>query len=337
MVCTRSGDSLCLDLNTSTQDLIVSTSGAELCATHRKPAPKPKDCVRATDNTFKGEVDVTSRVVVGDPVEKSPLHWSVPYDVIDAAGNKAATAWRDVIVEEVDIFGLEDKVRREVLAEKDNEIQDAVNKAVAKERARIERENPKKKNRNTVADSCPACPKCNCERDTRSSSSAFDKSKCDKYCEEKYAGQCSNVTSVSFLEELEAFLRSNVVIAIVGVLVTILVIRFILTLLFNPRALFGRTDYSYPVMTGDGLVVTNTQAMTPSVPTQPRQPSFSDPASNGGMHRRVPETGGLFSPPENRRYNSAAPASYHSSAFDDSIYADQDIITPGGTSKRGRR
>ena len=56
--------------------------------------------MKAFDQTYKGKVDLSEHVVVGEPIKKGHLRWSVPYDVTDDAGNRATTVWRDVVVEE---------------------------------------------------------------------------------------------------------------------------------------------------------------------------------------------------------------------------------------------
>lgn len=55
-------------------------------------------CAVALDPTLngKGHRDVTSRIVVGEPVHLSGLAWKIPLDVTDEAGNKAPTVFREV-------------------------------------------------------------------------------------------------------------------------------------------------------------------------------------------------------------------------------------------------
>ena len=62
------------------------TAGAELCATHLNRNPDPSDCVQAHNVTYSGRVDLSKKVVVGEPIQKSNLPWSVPYDVKDELG-----------------------------------------------------------------------------------------------------------------------------------------------------------------------------------------------------------------------------------------------------------
>jgi len=144
------------------RSMIKATSGAELCATTTKPIVHPTDCVSAKDHTYKGIVDLTSRVSVGEPVPNednggdaaaSPLQWKVPYNVMDDAGNKATTVWRNVIVEEVDIDDFEQKVKMDMLASRKEEVNHAVNEALAKER---------RKRNNINSRDCPTCDPCNC-------------------------------------------------------------------------------------------------------------------------------------------------------------------------------
>ncbi len=54
-------------------------------------------CVHATDNTGGGNmIDVTSNVIVGEPIAVATGLWRVPYDVVDDAGNRGETVFRHV-------------------------------------------------------------------------------------------------------------------------------------------------------------------------------------------------------------------------------------------------
>jgi hypothetical protein len=307
--------------------LIDSTSGAELCATHRAPNPKPSDCVKATDHTYRGVDDISSRVEIGEPVEKSPMHWSVPYNVVDAAGNKAATVWRDVVVEEVDIFDLENNVRQEVLASKDKEIKEAIRKAVAEERAKHEQVESKTKtsSRRDEPKSCPACPKCICQYEE------FHTSKCDSYCETEFTGSCPSSREFQWLffaQYLWGAVTSNMTATLAATTIAVFAVRFLFTLLFNPDAFFGYAQYNFE------RASSNIRAET--VAGERPRPPYTDPPN---ASRRAPE-GGIFSPQSSREYYHGnnnfrspplAPANGGTSPFDDSIYADE-IITPN---KRG--
>ncbi len=53
-------------------------------------------CAKAMDEGPLGSRDISSRIVVGEPVHIGGLNWKVPYDVSDEAGNTASTVYRMV-------------------------------------------------------------------------------------------------------------------------------------------------------------------------------------------------------------------------------------------------
>ena len=166
--------------------MIKASSGAELCATKTKSNVRPIDCVKATDETYKGVVDLSSRVTVGEPVPKNgiSLQWQVPYNVVDDAGNKAQTVWRDVIVEEVDLHEFERKTRKAILSNREEEVEHAVKKAVAEEKRRAARSNSV----GGASGDCPKCETCNCSnRRGGGSGASLSASDCDSICEKKIA------------------------------------------------------------------------------------------------------------------------------------------------------
>ena len=140
--------------------MIVATSGAELCATYTRSNPLPVNCVRATDHTYLGNVDLSSKVTVGNPEKVSLLEWKVPYNVMDEAGNAATTVWRHLLVEEVDLWEIEEKIRAGVLADKDVAIQKAVERALVVERSKQTNIAVPNESKNSA---CPACPSCECK------------------------------------------------------------------------------------------------------------------------------------------------------------------------------
>lgn len=152
--------------------MIKATDGAELCATHSKRNPNPFSCAIATDHTYLGHKDLSAKVTIGSPIKISQFEWKVPYNVVDDAGNAADTVWRRVIVEEVDLDELEEKIRKDILSDKEMAIKDAVQVALENER-RNSATNP-----SLSQQSCPPC-KCN-ESNVRSASSLND---CEKHCE----------------------------------------------------------------------------------------------------------------------------------------------------------
>lgn len=108
-------------------------------------------------------------MTVGEPVPKnngSPLQWKVPYNVMDEAGNKAKTVWRDIIVEEVDIDDFDKKVKvADVASTKSNESRD-------------ERNNKRE------------CPPCNCKSEPRQQqrgNGGMSRAECNSQCESKIA------------------------------------------------------------------------------------------------------------------------------------------------------
>jgi hypothetical protein len=163
--------------------MIKASAGAELCATKAKPNVRPADCIRATDQTYKGLVDLSSKVIVGEPVPKDgfPLQWRVPYNVVDDAGNKAQTVWRDVILEEVDLIEFEQKTRAAVLAHRKDEVEHAVQKAVTEEKRRTARSGAAGSN---GAGDCPKCEICNCNN-KKGGNGGLSSSDCELICEKK--------------------------------------------------------------------------------------------------------------------------------------------------------
>lgn len=99
----------------------------------------------------------------------------MPYNVVDAAGNKAQTVWRDVIVEEVDLHEFEKKTRASVLEHRRDEVEHAVQKAVAEERRRTAVSGSKN------SGACPKCEVCNCSnRGSGNSASGLSDAECEK-------------------------------------------------------------------------------------------------------------------------------------------------------------
>ncbi len=196
------------------RNMIQASSGAELCATNTRTNPRPVDCVRATDYTYLGNVDLSSRVTVGNPVQVYPLEWKVPYNVMDEAGNAATTVWRQVIVEEVDLFKMEEKIRIDVLADKDFEIKEAVRVALEEERAKQRKKDttrPRESNSITQK-SCTACPVCDCKKKSNDLTAAQCLQQCDKKiekmnmtCQDPTETKQNSTTIQILLERLMSF------------------------------------------------------------------------------------------------------------------------------------
>ena len=213
--------------------MIAKTSGAELCATHQHSKPSPTDCVRAFDETYKGRVDLSKKVKVGEPVQKSPLHWSVPYDVSDAAGNKAATVWRDVIVEEVDLEDVASKMRREFEKEKEAAIKKAVDVALVEERNKASSRSTSRRQ----TPKCPDCPKCNCP----DSGGGLDEAACNAMCEARMESCAVNEQNrlIRIVLWLEGFLPASLapaVLLVVAFVSFFMFFRFILSFFEEQRS-----------------------------------------------------------------------------------------------------
>lgn len=234
--------------------MIKSTQGAELCATHENSRPRPSNCVKAYDETYSGRVDLSSNVVVGDPVKRSDLHWSIPYYVKDEAGNEAKAVWRDVVVEEVDLEAMESKIRQEIDSSREAEIKKAVDKAVQEERKKTASGNKSNNRRGTTGLDCPKCPVCG-ESQSQSaralgdSANNFDVSMCDKICADR-AQQCSSQEQTFVIRAL-LVLEDHLPAEIVPILLLILfvsgaifVVRFVVLLVFYPGS-FSASSYDY--------------------------------------------------------------------------------------------
>ena len=319
--------------------MIDATLGAELCSTHSYPNPLPSDCVKAFDYTYKGKIDLSNRVVVGVPVEKSPLQWSVPYNVVDDAGNHASTAWRDVVVEEVDIGDLEERIRREVMAARKVDIEEAVKLALADERSKNKNASPT----STSRVGCPVCPKCPQCKEARLEA----EKECASYCDAKHPGTCKNVV-VDFWAQFDG---NNPLVNLMVLGCFIVVLRFMITLWFNPGALIGRTNYDYvttvaPIVPGT-TSTPSTPAMQGAFVPPSRGPSYSDPLYGEVVREPAPIHGGLFSPMSSRLYRTydngnLAPSSSDSPyrSFNPDvvdIYADSVMPGETGDFRSGRR
>ena len=313
--------------------MIKQTSGAELCATHARPNPSPSDCVRASDHTFRGTVDLSDRVTVGEPIKKGHS-WSVPYDVIDDAGNKAKTVYRTVRVEEVDLNGIERRIRDEVLADKKQEIERAVAVAVEKER----RKSPKEA-RNTQK--CSPCPECTCPDKKNGLSDAQCKSLCDERIRSEL-NTCPNMEGTLSLSkdtlhplvgEVLSFFESifspsillTILLSTFGFFVLLLIWR-IYTAIFDSRHIYYYTKDDEE----------RERAMLGAV-SYYRSPGTTSTASSATTSRPMPPRvtlsgaavgNGIFSPPENRMFRQREVFSPHSSADGGSIYAGMTPITP---------
>ena len=299
------------------QEMIRSTAGAELCATHQNSSPQPVDCVNAYDETYRGKEDLSSKVVVGEPVQKSAHRWSVPYDVSDAAGNVAETVWRDVVVEELELGELERKIRAEVLVQKDAEIKAAVSKAIEEDRRKNRRTTGSASSRN-----CPACPKCECKQ-------GLDIASCEEYCSIK-AEQCAvnadklAVRVLLFMESIFPPSTAPYILLFVVLAVVLQLVRFVATLIFT-RSAYTRTFYAGDRPSGPML--------DPSLYNDPSADAYRSmpmPSST----RQYPVDNGFMSPRSEGFLSPSSEYGVRSNGYSGaaSIYEESPVITP---SRRG--
>lgn len=172
-------------------------------------------------------------MTVGKPVKTSAHRWSIPYDVNDMAGNAATTVWRDVVVEEVDLVVAEAKIREEVLQNQKIAIQKAVDKALEEDRRKRDSVPGSPRDRKTLQ-GCPDCPTCDC-------SGKSDESKCLAVCDAR-TKECAIdnesfvVRTMIWLERMFPPTMVPIVLACAVVALTFLMLRWTLTLIFNPQA-----------------------------------------------------------------------------------------------------
>ena len=173
-------------------------------------------------------MDLSKAVVVGEPIKKSILRWSVPYNVKDVAGNVAKTVWRDVIVEEVDVAKIEAKIREEFL-----NMQRIKDKAI-EEASKIKEASATKSRDRRVSGLCAECPKCDL-------SGKISESSCQEICNARIKSCAIDEETliVQILIWLEWWFPPSMVPIVLicnAIVITLLMLRWILTLLFNPQA-----------------------------------------------------------------------------------------------------
>lgn len=324
--------------------MIRASSGAELCASHGNPNPKPRDCVKAIDRTYQGDIDLSDRVVVGEPIKKSSLRWSVPYDVVDDAGNKATTVWRDVVVQEVDLASVETKIRQEVMKDQEEKTERAVQKALREEKIKWEREkagrstssSSRSRQGRNAAKTCPACPPCDCPN---SEAVGVSRESCEAYCE-NVARSCT-LSDESYMYRSLFWLEDLVPPALIPLLgiVTVLFIlfvfaRFIIAVIFNPLS-YQSNGYGYVGPSNDDGLLRSPGAAFQIAPPPPRE-SLAD-TNNSFFSPSGTQAG--YQSPEFRQRSPATPASsaHRGEVFDESIYnTTPSIITPSRTGEGGR-
>lgn len=325
--------------------MVRATAGAELCATSSNTNPKPSDCVKAVDRTYKGDVDLSDRVVVGEPIQKAPLQWSVPYNVKDEAGNAAVTVWRDVVVQEVDLASVESLIRAEVTREQEAAQQKAIQKAVREERTKWDREqaNNNRNKRSSSTKTCPACPPCDCP-DTPETT----RESCSQYCE-NISKSCS-LSDESFVYTLLFWLEDYLSPSLVPALIlcalicfALVGVRIALTTIYNPRTY---QNHSYSPSYGpmnDEMILRSPQPVMGSSPAPPLRQSLT----TMGNISTTSGNASFLSPPGTQQPSFASPSFPSSNGaprdrpaepmYDESIYMSPPLITPSKTGDGVRR
>lgn len=279
---------------------------------------------------------MSSSVVVGDPVHKTPLHWRVPYNVKDAAGNAAETVWRDVVVEEVNLEEFESRIRTDVEKHKRAEIDSAVQRALEEDR--------KKRPAaalNRADKSCPSCPPCDCSAGKHPSS-------CDEICKAKSKpcgldDQSMAVRVLLFLERQFPPYATELIVLLSLAAFAVLVLTSMLRLIFPSQPPL-RDSYAYERELQGAVTYHDRNGRTDfRVDNNGIGPASAPPRSSMSTGR---DGAGPFTPSPTmaRGYNGTpvAGTGEQSNGGDygrspnvslaDSIYAQSPIITP---SKRG--
>ena len=257
----------------------------------------------------------------------------MPYNVVDDAGNKAKTVYRTIRVEEIDLSGIERRIRDEILADKQREIDRAVAVAVEKER----RKSPTDPR---GAQKCSPCPECICPDKRNGLSDAQCKSICDERIKAEQ-GTCPNIERPQTLAKdtlhplvgevfsfFESFLSASFVLTILLCTFAFFVlwlVRCIMNAAFSPRDAYYYTKEdeereramlrAVSYYRSPGAVSAAVSSTTPSMP--PRATMNGAAVGNG-----------IFSPPENRMFRQREVFSPQNNADDGSIYAGMSPITP---------
>jgi hypothetical protein len=249
------------------------------------------------------------------------MRWSVPYNVQDAAGNKAETVWRDVVVEEVKLADVESKIRSEMTKETDTKIKQAVERALEEERRKRGRHS------DAPAKNCPACSKCECSRDGQDADQKVSSSTCEAYCAPQQELQAVLQKSFVYRASLwfEQLLPSSVIPAVL-LLLTLLLLTFLWSFFLSLlRAWTYRPDYTLDEPTE--------RAMRDSVMYMNRPEDFASPLN------RQP-TDAFFSPRTPVQPMYASPNGmngYQGHAGEESVFSSSSVISPTQRADSARR
>eukprot|EP00536_Pseudo-nitzschia_multiseries_P016535 jgi/Psemu1/46517/gm1.46517_g len=190
----------------------------------------------------------------------SHLHWVVPYDVADDAGNKATTVYRDVKVEEIGLFGLEKNIREEVAREEQRKTKRSIDAAVRAERKKWEAEARANNNGNSnsrscrdTASSCPACPVCDCPE----TDAIVNTTTCSAHCSDM-SETCRKLGDDNFVYKLLLLLEDVFPVQLVPMIVlSFLVVGFLYALQWG-NGVFTASELHAVAATLPGIQTTST-------------------------------------------------------------------------------
>jgi hypothetical protein len=321
---------------------VRKSAGAELCATHSNPKPNASDCVKAYDQTHLGRVELSDQVKVGEPVQKSALHWTVPYDVVDAAGNAAKTVWRDVMVEEVALANVETKFRNEAMQDKEAEIQVAVKAALEKSerehkaeiQVQVKKALDRERRGGSQKNTCPECPKCDCSGD-------FDASKCDSICKSKMES-CA-ISEESFvmrtmllMEDYLPFQLIPPILFMAAFAIVLMTIRWFFSVAFVPSqyTTYVASDERERAMQNSVTVYHSPRTAMNGTPSASSSNNPVQPGSGNNPSLFSPQLspqfaqGPVFTSPNPRSGHRTNTNGVDSTPVYEDIYASPEVITP---------
>jgi hypothetical protein len=350
------------------QNIIDASNGAELCRNNYYYSTTANSvtqaalskCVNAFDKTYNDTIDLSTKVVVGKliPIEREDetiptttssgksrhFRWRVPYNVMDAAGNEAETAYRDVIVEEVSWMSLVEEEEEEIHENERRLIQQAANVEINKLKHQVQILSEKLSQ--SKQQGCPPC-----------SSDVTTACNCEDYCtiqevptNENLAALQPSIQSVisQIWEQLAVVIqptRENMssfvtLFLCMAILVAIAALRS-LWVVISGKLSNQRNRWNPMLEQQELALLENSVTYYKSPPSRP----ITEWTSNGGafssLQQRQDGTGISPPPRTSRLFSSPADGkiadSYSSISHPEDIYASMSPITPSIRSRSGSR